>query len=366
MSQSDIQGSIRPRKPYASNSILAILKILWQHTYTGHGWDASQIYDELKRDLGEFAPTDHTVRNQLNALEGQKFLGRQIHKLDPNNKEDAAELEGATKAQAGWRMSTFLSPAEARLLSDSLALSRISQDAMSDMLNKLNGLVGGIKLSTNYLTTTSAKDRFNGEFLSSIKTINEAIVSGKSITFRYANYDRSGKPVPRLIKDTNEPRRYHVDPYQMVFKNGRYYLVCASHGHPERQLLFCIDRLIQPEPSAEAVQPRKQPFDAIAYMRERPYPVTDEVTEIVMFAQPAAFNYIFDWFDNPQIIGPTPHGWYQVTAKSPIKAAYWWALQYADAPVVIAKPTQLCNQLAQAGCQLLLRYGRQASQTESK
>ncbi|KAB7789679.1 WYL domain-containing protein [Bifidobacterium leontopitheci] len=345
-----------PRKPYTSNAVVEILEILWQQTRTGHGLSTRQIHDQLKSSLGEFAPAIRTIRNQLKTLDGSSFLGREIHKLDPKNSEDdASEMNGATDPQPGWRMSTFFDSAEARLLSDSLALSRIANDAMGDMVSRLNELVGGITLSNDYLTTTNARDQFNGEFLSTIRRLNDAISDNRAVTFHYMNYNEDGQLEPRTSASGAAPREYHVDPYQMVFKNGRYYLICALHGNEEARRIFCVDRITDIAISNDLFHPPKSRFDAIEYMRERPYPVTDDAVDIVMAARPTAFNYIFEWFDEP-IITPEKNGVYKVTVKAPIKAAYWWALQYADAQVEIKKPPELRQQLKKAGVILAVKY----------
>lgn len=344
------------KKRYTNNAVVEILKLLWQQTRTGHGLSTQQIHDQLVFSLGEFAPSIRTVRNQLNTLEGSNFLGREIHKLVPISDDDVNEMNNAKEPQPGWRMSTFFDPAEVRLLSDSLALSRISKDAMNDMVDKLNELVGGITLSNDYLATANERDRLNREFLTTIGRLNDAISSNRAVTFHYMNYNKDGQLEPRLSQNSNSPHEYHVDPYQMVFKNGRYYLICALHDDEEERRIFYVDRIANISISSESSHASKAHFDAIEYMRERPYPVTEEAVKIVMAVQPSAFNYIFDWFDESKIIKTKDKPYYIVTVKSPIKAAYWWALQYADAPVEIIKPPELRQQLQKAGITLAIRY----------
>ncbi|MBW3081740.1 helix-turn-helix transcriptional regulator [Bifidobacterium saguinibicoloris] len=362
MSRTEANGKSSVNAPskqrYASSTTPDILEILWRRTYSGHGLTTREIHDALMQRLGEDAPSLRTVSNQLNALEGRTFLGREIHKLDPKtNEEDAGEIEGAADPQLGWRMSTFFEPSEARLLADGLALSRISRDSIYDIVAKLNELVGGISIGNDYLTTTSAKDDFSGEFLRTIGLLNEAITHRHSAMFNYTNYDAKGQLRPRLEDSTGKPRRYHVDPYQMVFKNGRYYLVCALHDKATQRRIFCIDRIINLRVTDIPLNAARLKFDAITYMRERPYPVTDEPVTIVMTVPPEAFNPLFEWFDSPKIVGPNSSNRYQVTVRSPIKAAYWWTLQYADIAIDIRKPEELREQLATTGCKFAVRYG---------
>lgn len=366
MSQSEADDEPPTRTPakqpakqhYASNSVPEILEILWQHTYSGHGLSAREIHDSLVDKLGESTPSIRTVSNQLNALERRSFLGREIHKLAPKqNEDDANELEGATDPRPGWRMSTFFDPSEARLLADGLALSRISRDSIGDIVVKLNELVGGISLSSDYLTTTTAKDDFNGEFLRTIGLLNKAITHHRSVTFNYMNYDKKGQLRPRRSHTTGKPRKYRINPYQMVFKNGRYYLACCLHDDPTQQRMFSIDRIANLQVTEALPDTTRTDFDVITYMRERPYPVTDTPTTIIMAVKAEAFNPLFEWFDSPKITGPNSTGWYKVVVRSPETAVYWWTLQYADNPIVIQKPEKLRQRLAKTGHAFAVRYG---------
>ncbi|RSX51675.1 helix-turn-helix transcriptional regulator [Bifidobacterium samirii] len=334
---------------YASNATLEILEILWNSTHSEHGLSTSEIHAELRKKFGDDAPSIRTVRNQLNALNGSQFLERKIHKIDSNGEE----TQGSAPT-GKWCMSTFFAPSEVRLLSDSLMLSRISGDAMKDIVDKLNKLVGSITISNKYLTTTHEKDNFSKEFLRNIDILNDAITQRQSVIFHYGDYDRNGELRPRGTQ--GKPREYHVDPAQTAFKNGKYYLICTLHQDATQRRIFYIDRILNARHANEQSPIPDRPFDAIAYMKDRPYPVTDEAVEVTMSVKREAFNIVFEWFDAPKIVGPDPDGWYKVTVRSPIKAAYWWALQYVDAQVIIHSPATLRKQLIQAMNKLYNQY----------
>lgn len=355
----------RRTKPYASNATGRILEILWRHTYYGHGLTVAQILGALQRELGDDAPSRRTVLNQLNALHETGFLGRAIGQID----EQDLDGIGCADPRPGWYMDSFLEPPEVRILADSLVLSRISTDALADLVAKLQDLAGEASLGIEYLANAKTSDTFNGEFLFTIEHINEAIRNDRAITFGYSDYNSAGKLVPHISRRTGTAHTYHADPYQMVFKNGRYYLVC--HLHNEDQLrIFVIDRITdltitdkareQPNPSLIDADPAtNQPgdFDPVQYMRERPYPVTNPAERIVLAAKASAFNAIFEWFDEPTIGKPNAAGWHKVIVRSPILAAKWWALQYVDLDVRVLEPAKLRDQLAQAGMKLAMAYG---------
>lgn len=61
--------------------------------------------------------------------------------------------------------------------------------------------------------------------LVNVGALNKAIVEGKKVSFRYCEYGMDKKLHPRRDK-TGQPRLYTVSPYQMAFRDGKYYLIC--------------------------------------------------------------------------------------------------------------------------------------------
>lgn len=349
-------------KMYAQHAETRILEILWRQTYYGHGISSSEIHHELEIHMGAEAPSERTVRNQLNALEGESFLGRRIGKLT----RDEAVDSGCLDPQPGWYLDAFLSAAEVRMLADSLTLSRISHDALEDLVGKLREVTGDASLGIEYLANVRTVDDYNGQFLSTIERLNQAIEQHNTVKFKYLDYARDGQLVTRTTKDGAE-RWYTVDPYQMAFKNGKYYLVCHRHGDGYLRVYY-IDRLEdvtitgQPlqlvSPNRLAGQAENEPFDVVRYLRERPYPVTDQVEPIVMRAKRSMFDAIFEWFDEPEISEVADDdGYYTVKVYSPALAVLWWALQYTNMGLEILEPESLRRTLADSGRRLIDVYG---------
>ena len=109
-----------------------------------------------------------------------------------------------------------------RLLLDSLTLSRISLDTMDDLIGKIRELAGAAGQAVGYLDHVATYTHINGEFLSTIDQLNQAIEEGHGVTFQYRDYGPDGTLIPHKSRTGAGRITYTADPYQMVYKNGRY------------------------------------------------------------------------------------------------------------------------------------------------
>ncbi|PWG64700.1 helix-turn-helix transcriptional regulator [Bifidobacterium callitrichidarum] len=349
------------RKTYAGNATLEIFEVLWRHTYFGHGLSVRQILDELGK-MHPYAtpdelPTEKTVRNQLRKLATTRFLGRGIGHL---TESDLIGVECADP-QPGWYMDAFLSTAEMRLLADSLTLSRISLDTLDELVGKIRELAGAAGDTIDYLDHVATYTHINGEFLSTIDQLNQAIEDGHGVTFQYRDYGPDGTLVPHKSR-TGTGSTYTADPYQMVYKNGRYYLICHLHGEDHLRI-FVVNRITNVSTkglhgSVPLERPAPEGFDAVNFMRHRPYPVADDPVRIRMLVRgESMLNNVFEWFDDPQITPLGSGDRFEVAVDSPERAVFWWALQYSwDGRVTILEPDSLKRKLYDAGTRMAAAY----------
>lgn len=371
------------RKTYAGNSALEIFEVLWKHSYFGHGLSVRQILDELAKlhhiDDPSELPTPKTVRNQLKKLANSDFLGRHVGYLTEN---DAENIE-CKDPQPGWYLDAFLSPAEMRLLADSLTLSRINSETLDELVGKIRELAGAAGDSIDYLEHVTTYTHINNEFLSTIDQLNQAIEDGYAVTFQYCDYGPDGTMVPHTSHSgltgkaahagyashadyaghaSGRDGMYTVDPYQMVYKNGRYYLICHLHGEQGLRI-FVVNRIAEVSmQGAHGPIPLEQPapddFDAVEFMRHRPYPVADDPVRIRMaIRDKSMLNNVFEWFDTPHIKHSRDGEQFEVIVDAPERAVFWWALQYSwDGRVVIVEPESLRNRLYEAGMHMATIY----------
>ena len=202
----------------------------------------------------------------------------------------------------------------------------------------------------------------NGEFLSTIDQLNQAIEEGHGVTFQYRDYGPDGTLIPHKSRTDAGRITYTADPYQMVYKNGRYYLICHLHGEDNLRI-FVVNRIANVSAKGRnGTVPLEKPapadFDAVNFMRHRPYPVADAPIRIRMAVRDESMlNNVFEWFDDPQIKHSPDGTQFEVIVDAPERAVFWWALQYSwDGRVVILEPDSLKRKLYDAGRRMATAY----------
>ena len=63
-----------------------------------------------------------------------------------------------------------------------------------------------------------------------IQVLDEAISQERQVSFHYVNYGTDKKNHPKL-DENGEPKVYIINPYQMVAKEGKYYLICNNDDY---------------------------------------------------------------------------------------------------------------------------------------
>lgn len=370
-----MESAIGVRKTYAANAGLEILDVLWHGTYLGHGMSVKQILEELRRrhpDDPKAVPSEKTIRNQLTTLRASKPLGRTVERL---SRADLKSID-CVDPQPGWYLDAFFSVPQMRLLADSLTLARINPDSQRELISKIQDLAGAAGDGISHLTHVASYGHLNHEFLMTIDDLNHAIDQGCAISFTYCDYDPEGHLRPRLDRETGMAREYVVDPYQMVYKNGRYYLIGHLHGEPvdssrddgcsPAMRIFVVDRITGLDLKNGTLPieaPAPAGFDAVAFMRHRPYPVASDVTHVRMAVIGGRMlDNVFEWFDEPAVraTGTTSKDGkpiYAVDVDAPELAVFWWALQYSwNEQLAILEPQSLRERLFEAGRQLVTAY----------
>lgn len=366
------------------NSILDIVEILWSQTDEFHGIRPRAIAHEL-----QYGPSERTVYNQCRWLldEGNniEFLTRHFGEVNVK----AAAAEGCTDATPGLYMEPMFSVAEARLLADSLMLSRISSDEFNDLIAKLTLLIGrpNSEQIMNMPARISGYEHYNPEFLYVIDHLNDAIVRNKVVEFHYCSYGPDGRLTPRL-NDDGEPRNYKLEPYSLVYKNGIYYLLGHFYGNPvpdtatqeeNRTNIYCFmaDRITDitidedtdiqvpastwdmnglPMKTSAGISDAGQ-FDPIQFAHSRPNMTMGTLEHIVLNVRSDMISNLYEWFDQAKVSESDIPDYYRVEVNAPELATLWWVLQFAEWDNVrVVEPISLRERLAQVGRKLYEHY----------
>lgn len=141
--------------------------------------------------------------------------------------------------------------AELKMIVDALSASRfISVKKTLSIINKLKRLIeeGGDSLQNRQVYQEQAIKSDNSSVIYSIDAIHTAILTDKTISFKYqkmtVNFDLPvGKLKPETKKDEeNQDKLYVQSPYALVWKNEYYYVICYD-SQTKAAKTFRVDRM---------------------------------------------------------------------------------------------------------------------------
>ncbi len=387
----------------SKNAVIEIFELLWEETDEYHGLTESEIQERLEQrhiDKNDDAPapSTRTIYNQIHWLTIQEhpILGRRVSKV---NIKDA--LEHCPDPKPGWYMEPFLSGAESRLLADSLMLSRIDREALSDLIGKLNEITGNGQSGNSvlYEANISSNEHVDTAFLSTVGVIDRATRHGRCVEFNYQYYGADRKPILRT-DGKGAAKLYRIDPYGMVTKRGEYYLIGWFHDRArpvkdesddDHTNLYCfvIDRIVNIHETDEPIAvppdawdvegvPRENsdtqvPFTPAGFARLRPHMTMGPMIDATLLIDEGMLTVLYEWFENAQVKKipenkrPDDIHTYIAKVRAPEMGLLFWILQYQSwFPVIVLGPPQIRERLAQIGGQILKNHGQTKAGTPSK
>ncbi|MCD7744151.1 MAG: WYL domain-containing protein [Lachnospiraceae bacterium] len=227
--------------------------------------------------------------------------------------------------------------AELKLLIDAVESSKFiserKSEELTDKLIALSSVGMAARLKRNSLNAGRIKSE-NEKSYYIVDAVNDAINSGKRISFCYTDIDMNKQ---KVMKNGGEP--YILSPYSLLWNGDYYYLIGYNHGR-EQINTFRVDRIDrQPEILEEEIQPMPEDFSLETYARmvfrmfdtEEPVKVTlycerplmkhvidqfgmDVETEIVdengfivhaeICASPTFYRWVFGWNGKMKILAP--------------------------------------------------------------
>ena len=198
-----------------------ILEILKKRTDENHTLDQKDILDELNKSFDP--PLDRkTVRRNIEYL------------LDigcPINYTEKPRSNGNDVWTDFYLARDFTEP-ELRLLIDGLLFSNhVPYKRCQDLIEKLEGLASEhFKSHVKHIKTLPDPEVYNKQLFYTIQVLDEAISQERQVSFHYVNYGTDKKNHPKL-DENGEPKVYIINPYQMVAKEGTYYLICNNDDY---------------------------------------------------------------------------------------------------------------------------------------
>lgn len=217
--------------------------------------------------------------------------------------------------------------AELRTLIDAVESSVfISPKKTECLIKKISGLSSchdAEKLRASIYTGKLAKAENNQIFLT-IDVINQAINTGKKISFQHFFYNGSRQRVMR-----NNGEVYTVSPYLTIWKNDRYYMVGWADNRSEVRS-FRIDRMAVPMLTGESAVPRPEGFDPYAYYctLTKMYGKGPEM-DITLCCDDTLMNNIIDRFGDDFAFERADESHFRATVHVNASDTFWgWVFEY--------------------------------------
>ena len=326
-------------------SLFNTLEILKEYSDEDHRLTQAELLEHLKTDYDMEVDRRTVKSNLMDLIElGYEIESQETTRMIRNEK--TGEVEESTIMSSFYLVRDFSNP-ELRLLIDSLLFSKhLPYSQCKDLVEKLEGLSNKyFHASMNYISTMPEDKTNNQQIFYNIDVLDEAISKGKKVSFKYLDYGTDKKQHPKLDKDGKE-RVYVVSPYQMVAKEGKYYLIC-NYDYYDDVSNYRVDRISD----IEALEAKAKPFeelkwsngqrlDLAEYMKKHVYMYSSADSQVTFRIVKPMISDIIDMFGKDVQFFDETEDTVCVKAKVNEAAMIQFAQSYAP-DVEILKPVEL-------------------------
>ncbi len=165
----------------------------------------------------------------------------------------------------------------------------------------------------------------NKQVFLNIEELDEAISLKKKVSFTYLKYDLGKNLIPR------RERKYIVNPYQMVYMNEHYYLVCNYCGYNDTSF-YKIDRMRDIEILEEDID---RPLESNKEIENAIYAFAGEPEEVIMHCSKNVIDDVIDKFGVSVSLVNKDEETFVARVKVSPKGMKYWAMQYMQYVEVI-------------------------------
>jgi predicted DNA-binding transcriptional regulator YafY len=193
--------------------------------------------------------------------------------------------------------------------------------------------MGGRKSETNALFYT-------------IEVLDEAISKGKQVKFYYDEYG-TDKKLHHRTREDGTVREYIINPYQIVAKSGRYYLVC-NYDKYDDLANYRLDRISNIELLDTNAKPvtelpeAKHGLDLNKHLNQHIYMFSDKIIHAKFIATKNILNDIMDFFGNEAQISDVTDDTMTVSVQISELDMELFAMQFAT-EVTVIEPKELAE-----------------------
>ena len=290
-----------------------------------------------------------------------------------NEREIIFIKKGEEGRTIGYWMMETISDSEWMFLMDSVLYSKILTKKEADNLAKRITFLAGKSFSelTQYRHRMDNQPYIVGDedidekvghidsrVLNYVHFIREAIKDGRKVKFNLCVYDYCNQKV-RLVpygkhgKET--PARYKEDvhrivsPFEVIFSNGRYYMLGADleteRSADLKYKLYRIDLMddLSLAPRTTAITKKKAGIEEelanlYKYRMENPFMFAGRVERVRIRVDADQFTQIVDWFsDDFRVVGfdADEDSYYDIEVRVNLNSFTFWVLQYSGCVEVL-------------------------------
>lgn len=335
--------------------IINILDILRKYTDADHRLSQKEILEILETEYGMKADRKAVKRNLMNLVE----FGYDLEYSESIRKNKQGEEEVVF---TDWYLEREFTDPELRLLIDSLLFSKhIPYSQCKELIEKIEGLSNRyFRSKVKHICNLPIDMPENKELFYTIETLDEAIEKNRQVEFLYCDYGIDKQLHPRS-DHTGAPRKYLVNPYQMVATNGKYYLIGnfekynnISHYRVDhiRDIRIC-DTPAKPQRKVEGME---NGLNLPRHMAEHVYMFSGESRHIVLQTNRGMAGELIDWFGKSVRFEELEGDIIRAHVTANLAAMRYWALQYAPF-VTVLSPQSLVEQVKEDLKNATERYG---------
>ena len=232
--------------------IMNILDILKKYTDENHRLSQKEIQDILEREYEMKVDRKAVKRNLMSLIEFGYYINYS-ESVRVFKDKDGKEQEKVILTD--FHLKREFTDSELRLLIDSVLFSSyIPYKLGMELVKKLSGLSNiYFKSRVKHICRMPKDKAENKQLFYNIELLDEAIDKERKVRFHYLEY-KSDKKLHKRCDEDGKVREYVMNPYQLVAKEGKYYLICNNDKY-DSVGNYRVDRITDMEILEEHVKP---------------------------------------------------------------------------------------------------------------
>ncbi len=236
--------------------IMNILDILRKYTDINHRLSQKEISDILENEYCMTVDRKSIKRNLMNLIE----FGYEINyseSIRTFKDKDGKDVENVILSD--FYLEREFTDSELRLLIDSVLFSNhIPYQQDKELVAKLSSLSNiYFKSRVKHVARMPQDKTDNKQLFYNIELLDEAISKSRKVSFNYLEY-HTDKKLHKRNRTDGTVREYIINPYQLVAKEGKYYLICNNDKY-DNISNYRVDRMT----NMQILSEYRKPFETL-------------------------------------------------------------------------------------------------------